>query len=161
MKRDDTNIDAEGLWSRVQQALGVQTAPEMANLLGVTKQAAYEWQKGKLPGMDMLLRIAAVKGVSIHWLVTGRGHKLITVIDRGDSELARELAEENGISIEEQIGELVGEALQSRGLVKEKRSKTLDSFIKSFDSLSHRERRRVASQLIHEFAENYSERNKK
>lgn len=149
---EDTVVNAAGLWERVQQALGVQTAPEMASLLGVSKQAAYEWQKGKLPGLDMLLRIAAVKGVSVHWLVTGRGHTSITVIDGNDLEVVRELAEEIGVGPDEQIGELVREALQARGLIAAKKSKTLDAFLSSFDKLSPADRRRAASRLIRELA---------
>lgn len=70
--------DPKDLWSRIQEALGVQTAPEIARKLGLTKQSVYDWQKGKSPALDTLTAIAKSGNASLHWLITGEGPKTVS-----------------------------------------------------------------------------------
>ncbi|MBD0392953.1 MAG: hypothetical protein ICV52_03515 [Microcoleus sp. C1-bin4] len=52
LKPDPTEV-----WERIKESLQLETAPEIARKLGLTKQSVYEWQK-KLPGLDNLITIA-------------------------------------------------------------------------------------------------------
>jgi transcriptional regulator with XRE-family HTH domain len=73
------------LWKRICQALGADTAPEIARRLGLTKQSVYQWQKGNPPGLDMLIKIAQSGDVSLDWLILGIGQNVPPMTDSADS----------------------------------------------------------------------------
>lgn len=77
-------IDRAGFWQRVTKVLKSKTAPEIARKLGIKKQSVYEWQKGNLPALPMLVAIAKFPEsgiVSLHWLLTGQGSRYIQNVE--------------------------------------------------------------------------------
>ncbi|MDQ3821040.1 MAG: helix-turn-helix domain-containing protein, partial [Acidobacteriota bacterium] len=73
------------LWERIQQAIGSSGAPETARIMGLAKPSVYDWQKGKMPGLDTLIRIARMGNVSLHWLITGEGPRTIDPSQKEES----------------------------------------------------------------------------
>jgi SOS regulatory protein LexA len=121
--------DPAEVWGRIKETLRLETAPEIARRLGITKQSVYEWQR-KLPGLDNLLTIAESGNTSLHWLLTGQGPKFIhsNQLPKGEAsiffgeaehEIIQGLANQEGRDFDEQVRELVLENLIGRGLVRD------------------------------------------
>jgi repressor LexA len=120
------------VWERITEALGISSVNLISIRLDVARQSVYDWQKGKMPAMESLVRIAEVSRASIHWLVTGEGPRRVNeqpksptgpvTIYLGEAEhsLITKLATTAGISKEEQIRDLILENLSQRGLIKTK-----------------------------------------
>ena len=70
-------IDYEGFFSRVQESLDNLPVQAIANKFGLTKQAVYSWQKGVIPKPEILVGIAELNSISLHWLLTGEGPKTL------------------------------------------------------------------------------------
>ena len=68
-------VKREGLWARIQEAYDGKNAPQIARLLGKTKQTVYRWRDGEVPGIDTLAEIAQSRNVSLHWLLLDAGPK--------------------------------------------------------------------------------------
>ena len=118
------------VWERIIEALGISSVNLISIRLDVARQSVYDWQKGKMPAIESLVRISEVSRASIHWLVTGEGPRRVNEPPRspvgpmtiylGEAEhvLINKLATETGISKEEQIRDLILENLSQRGLIK-------------------------------------------
>lgn len=122
--------DHDGLWERIRLSLSVESAPEAARMLGLSKQSVYDWQKGTLPSIETLLRICESGNTSLHWLVTGQGPRQISPLDlpKGEApiyfgerehQIIQKLADESGRGFDSEVRELVLETLLARGLVKD------------------------------------------
>jgi repressor LexA len=155
-------LDLEGLWGRIQKALGNEKATVIADKLGITKQSVYRWRDGEMPGLDNLAKISESSGTSLHWLLTGRGpirvglaasyegeqEQFIPVyFEAGVEKIINDLAEQNARDLSEQVRELATEALISRGLVTDKVSDVLH-----FIYLGERDHRLVPVKLLGEIA---------
>jgi transcriptional regulator with XRE-family HTH domain len=71
-------LDSENFFARVQEALGLETAPKIARKLGLVKQTVYDWKNKKvIPELKILLLISESSRTSLHWLLTGRGAKFV------------------------------------------------------------------------------------
>lgn len=70
-------LDRERLFERIADVLGVKTAPEIANKLGLSKQSVYLWRDGNWPSIETLGVIAELSNASLHWLLTGEGEKFV------------------------------------------------------------------------------------
>lgn len=124
--------EPQNVWERIQDLLHLETAPEIARKLGLAPQSVYDWKKGKLPGLDTLLKICETGNASLHWLVTGQGPKRIdraTEIEPGEvavflgpreHQIIQKLAAESKREFEDEVRELVQENLRGRGLVKDR-----------------------------------------
>lgn len=143
-------IDQAGLWDRIKEALDAKNAREVSEITGVTKQSAHDWQRGKTPSLEMMLGIASRGNVSLHWLVTGQGHRKVTLLNRKQSAAIEKLAAQNGISLEEQIAKFVEESLENLKILENSRSKTLQKFLALFNEIESSERSAVAEYLIRE-----------
>jgi len=65
------------LFSRKQKKF---TQDELAKLIGVSKSACGQWERGlTTPSVENLSRLAIVLEVQFEWLATGRGNKIIKV----------------------------------------------------------------------------------
>lgn len=67
-------LDSSGFYERVCEATGSRSAPEIARILGISKQTVYGWERGKMPGLKGLkniVRVCEVGNVSLEWLLTG------------------------------------------------------------------------------------------
>lgn len=59
---------------RLSQLIGAEHPYAWASRVGISKGAFTRiWKEGTMPGAELLQRIAASKGVSIDWLLLGRG----------------------------------------------------------------------------------------
>jgi repressor LexA len=118
------------VWERITEALGISSVNLISIRLDVARQSVYDWQKGKTPAIESLIRISEVSRASIHWLITGEGPHRVSespkspagpaTIYLGEAEhiLITRLATAAGISKEEQIRDLILENLSQRGLIK-------------------------------------------
>lgn len=143
-------IDQAGLWDRIKEALDAKNAREVSEITGVTKQSAHDWQRGKTPSLEMMLGIATRGNVSLHWLVTGKGHRKATLLNKKQSTAIEKLAAQNGISAEEQIAKFVEESLLNLKIIENSRSKTLRKFLSLFNEIESSERSAIAEYLIRE-----------
>lgn len=149
------------LWERIQQALGTSGAPETARIMGLAKPSVYDWQKGKMPGLDTLIRIARMGNVSLHWLITGEGPRKIDPneqevsgfdnLRKTEREIVQRLAEKEGRSIEEQINELIVEALIARGLVPDQH-KAIKVILQTLEKTPQSRRHLVILELLRELS---------
>jgi DNA-binding phage protein len=69
------------LFNRILEACQVKNANQAAVKLGLNRKSVYQWRDGGLPEIDTLLEISRQTKHSIHWLLTGKGERLV-----GDSE---------------------------------------------------------------------------
>lgn len=67
-------LDPRSIFDRILAALDVKNAPEAARLLGISKQAVYDWQKNT-PSLENLLKVAESRNTSLHWIITGKGSR--------------------------------------------------------------------------------------
>lgn len=124
--------EPQNVWERIQDVLHLETAPEIARKLGLAAQSVYDWKKGKLPGLDMLLKISETGNASLHWLVTGSGPKRLdraTEVEPGEipiffgpreHQIIQKLAAEAKREFEDEVRELVLENLKGRGLARDR-----------------------------------------
>lgn len=166
-RKSKVKVDSSGIWDRVQEVLGTGSAPEIARMFGITKQSVYEWQRGNTPRLNTLIEIAETKGVSLHWLVIGKGPKELASSDynestraiflrfsEADRPLIEKLSEKEGRTLQEQVDRLIAEALIARGLIPN-RYEVLAPILQLLDDLPLSERRNIAKSL-----RNLSERTK-
>lgn len=132
-------IDSSGFWDRLQEVFSGANAPEIARLTGRTKQTVYRWRDGQLPDLDILADIAESRGVSLHWLVTGKGPKdvngdrgaqtpkpQVATIEPGqvpvyfgpyEQEKIRDMAKAESRTFEEQVRDIVLQEMERRGMI--------------------------------------------
>jgi transcriptional regulator with XRE-family HTH domain len=113
-KPDQLTVDYAGMWERIREALGAQTAPEVARALDLSRQTVYDWQKGKIPGLDTLVRIADLGNVSLHWLVTGEGPSSVHLVSGHLLEEVKRRAGESGVSVTEQLEEIIEAGVEGK-----------------------------------------------
>ena len=94
--------------ARLDQALTAAGIPPgryrmstLAAKFAVTPETARQWLKGRIPGVNRLIKLATRLNVSMDWLATGRGNRQI--------QNSPEAVEDNAKSIER---ELVGRVLK-------------------------------------------------
>lgn len=149
-KEKDLSVDQDKLWERIKEALNSENAREIAGSMSVTKQAVYDWQRGATPSLKILLKIASIGKVSLHWLITGEGHRKASFLSEEQLKAVEKLAVANGITFEEQTAKLIESSLINLNLLKDSRSKTLQKFLKLFEEIESSERSTVADYLIRE-----------
>jgi len=73
------SVDLILLWEQIQKAFNSQNPVEIAQKLGISRQAVYRWRDSKNPPeLDRLLEISKVTNTSLDWLLTGTGEKSIS-----------------------------------------------------------------------------------
>jgi SOS-response transcriptional repressor LexA len=123
-------LDAKGFFARVCEAMGTESAPEIARKLGISKNAVYFWANGNMPGLKGLknvLKVAATTNTSLVWLLTGQRPRIL------DESLTAELnelvaalsvfAREENSSPAAVVREAVTEYLASRGAIADQEHK--------------------------------------
>lgn len=70
-------LNKKEIYERVRDALGVKNLTEVAERLGLTTGAVSQWKTTGKISLDTLIKVSELSGVSIHWLVTGKGEKKI------------------------------------------------------------------------------------
>ncbi len=157
-KEKDLSVDQDKMWERIKETLKTGNAREIAGLMSVTKQAVYDWQRGATPSLEILLKIASAGKVSLHWLITGEGHRKASFLSKEHLKAVEKLAVSNGITFEEQAAKLIENSLINLDLLKDSRSKTLQKFLKLFEEIESSERSVVADYLIREIISKDKER---
>lgn len=123
--------DREGFGKRLREAFKGATNAEISRKLGISEAGAKNYLDGRIPPADMLVTIRGLTSCSVDWLLTGEGAKWFGSIQEtggeslvyfgeAENEIIRELATDNELTFDEQVRELVLEALLSRGLVTDK-----------------------------------------
>lgn len=75
------------VWQRVEEVAGDATKKQIAAMAGVSPAAVTNWQTdGKIP-LEPLFRFALANGVSIHWLLTGEGEKMVSKPSEPEKDL--------------------------------------------------------------------------
>lgn len=134
-----------GFGERLKEAFGTDKPAEIARKLGITYQGAKNYLEDRIPSAETLLDISNSTGRSIHWLLTGHGPRLVNgevvrpdqLVDYDGPLFKRDLPEEGEVLIymgpkeheivqklagpskpfEDQVRDLILEALKARGLV--------------------------------------------
>lgn len=75
-----TLVTTKTVWSRLKEALEDKHLPAtqvyVAKRLGVTQPSISEWNsEGGFPTIDRAVEIATWLGITVEWLITGRGPK--------------------------------------------------------------------------------------
>jgi len=70
-------VTSKGFISRLIEACGSGRPADLQRSLNISYQAAKNYLSGRLPSTEMLMIISERTGVSIDWLLTGRGTKLL------------------------------------------------------------------------------------
>lgn len=90
---------------RLNEAFGHASMAEVARRLKVPHATVRNYYQGRLPASDVLIKIANETGISLNWLLIGTGDMYAG--DRPPIGLGRFL--------EERIGEMIDERLQTTG----------------------------------------------
>lgn len=77
------NVDKKTIYDRITEAVGMQKAADIAKALGVTPGAVSQWKIRGNISLENLSAVSLLTGVSIHWLITGEGEKLIRSATKG------------------------------------------------------------------------------
>jgi len=73
-QRPFADIDARALAARLKAAIGDESVSSFARRCGMAESVLRTYLRdGRMPPLDRALAIAAVAGVSVDWLATGRG----------------------------------------------------------------------------------------
>jgi transcriptional regulator with XRE-family HTH domain len=75
------DVKEKGFSDRLIEVFGTDKPAEIQRKTGIPYHTVRNYLKGRLPEADVLLIIAAVTNVSIHWLLTGEGPKIIKRVD--------------------------------------------------------------------------------
>lgn len=75
--------NAVAIIDRLREVVGAKTDTALSEFLGTTPQAVARAKSKKVP-IDWLFQVHAAKGVSIDWLLTGRGEKNIFALKDND-----------------------------------------------------------------------------
>jgi repressor LexA len=113
---------------RLRLAFGGASMAEVARRLGLPHATIRNYFQGRLPAADILERIANETNVSLSWLLMGLGPRYVSVelLPKGESsiffgdrehEIVDNLARQSGRPFDEEVRELVLEALLKRGLI--------------------------------------------
>ncbi|CAN5817230.1 hypothetical protein BH20PSE1_BH20PSE1_01470 [soil metagenome] len=72
------HVPATSFGERIKLLRGARAQSEVARAIGVSREAVSYWESGETKGLkpDNLLAVADYFGVSVRWLVTGRGPPL-------------------------------------------------------------------------------------
>jgi len=62
-----------GLWSRIVEAFGTDEISKIAEIMELTYQSVYRWQKDEVLGLKTLEQVSNKTGFSVHWLLKGEG----------------------------------------------------------------------------------------
>jgi len=111
------NTEVPNFAQRLRAAFRNARDAEIARLLGYRSQSPIaKWFEGTYPNTEVLLKIAQITKVNLHWLLTGEGTTLADKFDFLGEALApvREIAELHEQEIEELVRFLVREALLVR-----------------------------------------------
>lgn len=76
--------DQPGFGLRLREVFGNAKNVDIARKLGVSQAGVKNYLKGRVPGADTLVLIADLTGCSVHWLLTGKGPKFLTMKDRDE-----------------------------------------------------------------------------
>jgi repressor LexA len=113
---------------RLQETFSGASMAEIARKLGVPHATVRNYFHGRLPAAEILERIVKETNVSLNWLLTGRGSRYVSLsqLPRGESsiffgdreqQIIDNLAKQSGRAFDEEVRELVLEALLARGLI--------------------------------------------
>ncbi|MCA9510693.1 MAG: helix-turn-helix domain-containing protein [Myxococcota bacterium] len=73
MSADGFDRWKKGLASRIAEVRGARSQRQFARDLGVFQQNVNRYESGTTPHADFLVRIALEEGVSLDWLLLGKG----------------------------------------------------------------------------------------
>jgi Bacteriophage CI repressor helix-turn-helix domain len=79
------NLENNGFAERFIEVCDSSQPIEIARLLNISYQAAKNYLQGRLPEARVLITISEQTAYSIHWLLTGRGEKFITISENEDT----------------------------------------------------------------------------
>lgn len=71
------SVEKDSTFTRILQAFNAKTATEVAEKLNLTPQAVSKWNKDGGMKFSTLRLISDQTGVSIHWLLTGKGERQV------------------------------------------------------------------------------------
>lgn len=73
----------DSIWGRIKEVAGDATQTQIGAMAGVTSGAVSNWKKEEKIPFEPLFRFALANKVSVHWLLTGEGEKIVS---RGSQE---------------------------------------------------------------------------
>lgn len=95
---------------RLRQAFDGATNAEIARRCDTTRAVIKEYVDGnRLPMAELLLRMRRATGVSIDWLLTGRGSRRVeisNVFSKEEEERIREFARKQGLTFDQTVQQL-------------------------------------------------------
>ena len=97
---------------RVREPMGGAKQREFADAIGISPQQLNNiLRRGGRPSLDLIERIVSYSGISVEWLLTGRGPK-----KKVRAEVAAEEEEPYGIDLPEEIRQKVAELARAAGI---------------------------------------------
>ena len=99
-------MENEDFVRRLERAFDNQSMADVARRLSIPHATVRNYYNGRLPAADVLIKIARESGVSLNWLLLGRGDMYVQDTARVDI----------GRLIENKISELIDEKLATMGV---------------------------------------------
>lgn len=100
-------MENEDFVRRLEKAFDNQSMAEVARRLTIPHATVRNYYNGRLPAADVLIKIARESGVSLNWLLLGRGDMYVQDTSRVDI----------GRLIENKISDLIDEKLAAMGVL--------------------------------------------
>ncbi len=93
-------LDVQGILKRAKWCLGIETDVELADLMGVKQNTVSAWKRRGNP--DLLGLVKLCPGVSMDWLICGRGEpnwkektgvveKIVSLVEEMEEDQQREI----------------------------------------------------------------------
>ncbi len=111
-------MENEDFVRRLDKAFGHQSMADVARRLGIPHATVRNYYNGRLPAPEVLIKIARESGVSLNWMLLGRGEMYIGDTARVDI----------GKFIENKISDLIDEKLSATGRETIRDLGTIDGF---------------------------------
>ncbi|MCC6329714.1 MAG: helix-turn-helix domain-containing protein [Acidobacteria bacterium] len=104
---------SEGFTERLKQAFEHATMAEVARRIDVPHATIRNYFQGRMPAPEVLIKIADNTGVSLNWLLTGRGPMFLAgerpvdldrLLEERVVNIVQRLLAERGVSVAEDLG---------------------------------------------------------
>lgn len=133
--KNSTIVQNQKFGARLKEACASTKTAEIARKLEIPYQTVKNYLSGRLPAAEVLIAISSSTNVSIHWLLTGEGPKILGPFidsevesENADKKLhidlpedifsqVKEEADGEGKTIEEIVIQLIDEAANQRAVM--------------------------------------------
>lgn len=105
-KEAKLKLERKDFIDRLNRAFDDDTMAEVARRIGVPHATVRNYYQGRYPAPEVLIKMSNESGVSLNWLLTGKGDMYAGIIEPVDL----------GNFIEQKIDQLISEKLANYGI---------------------------------------------